>query len=279
MSQQYDLSKFDKVMADVETIKEQGNFIPACDTKEGYEASKRFVLDVTAPARKALTEAHKTTKAPFLDACRYLDQKKKELMPILEQIEAPHKEAYKAVDAAKKAEKERFENELAAKVNSIVELRSLPFNAGSEFITNRIHECGEIDTSHGFYHRASDAENARQESLEALEYALSEALKREAEALEQQERAAAQKQEQARLDAEREALQREREDLEALRKSASSNVSQINTDSTKMASAAEIDIRQFLIDNLNLDASDAVVVAAALASNQVPHVSLMEKAA
>ena len=105
----YDLSGFDKVLADVAQIQESGNFLPDCESKEGYSASKRFVLDVTTPARKALEEAHKKAKKPFWDTCKFLDGKKKELMPILEAIEAPHKEAYKAVDEEKKRIKEEKE--------------------------------------------------------------------------------------------------------------------------------------------------------------------------
>lgn len=107
MSNKFDLAKFDAVMADVEQAKDKGNFIPDMSSKDGYEASKRFVLDVTTPMRKALEKAHKETKAPFWEQCKFLDSKKKELMSVLEEIEAPHKLAYKERDAEIKRKKKR----------------------------------------------------------------------------------------------------------------------------------------------------------------------------
>lgn len=102
----YDLAKFDKVMADVDAVAELGNFIPDMSTKDGYNASKRFVLDNTMPMRKALEAAHKEIKAPFWDACKFLDGKKKELLTLIEAVEKPHKDAYKEHDAEIKRKKE-----------------------------------------------------------------------------------------------------------------------------------------------------------------------------
>ena len=132
MSTEYDLTKFDKVMSDVKEIQEKGNFLPDCTTKEGYDASKRFVLDVTTPARKALEKVHKEVKKPFWDACKMLDGKKKELMPVLEGIEAPHKEAYKAIDQAKKDKAQRFEDELNMKVEELLHYRNKVYGKTSE---------------------------------------------------------------------------------------------------------------------------------------------------
>lgn len=239
MSEQYDLTKFDKVMADVVAIQEQGNFLPDCATKEGYEASKRFVLDVTTPARKALNDAHKETKKPFLEACQFLDTKKKELMPLLESIEAPHKEAYKAIDQAKKEERERFEADLEAKVQGIVSMQNLPIGVASEQVSERIYECGEIDTSHGFYHRATDAETARQESLDILNDALVQVLKAEAEAIEAAKVAEQQRIERERLEAEQAELRRQQEEFEAKQAEAKRVEEERNAKSNAERQAAE----------------------------------------
>lgn len=213
MTTEYDLTKFDKVMSDVKDIQEKGNFLPSCTTKEGYEASKRFVLDITTPARKALESVHKEVKKPFWDACKMLDGKKKELMPILESIEEPHKLAYKAVDQEKKDKALKFEQDLDAKVNALFNFRNMVFGKSSEELSLLIGECGEVDTQKGFYHRAKDAAQARAESLDALNDALLEAVKMEAQAKEQARVEEEQRIERERLYQEQEDFRRQQEEF------------------------------------------------------------------
>lgn len=207
MQNKYDLTRFDKVMSDVKDIQDKGNFLPDCSSKEGYEASKRFVLDVTTPARVQLNTVHKEVKAPFLDACKMLDEKKKELMPILEAIEAPHKTAYKAVDQAKKEEKARFEASIDAKVTELFNYRNQALGLNSSQLSDLIQQCGETDTEEGFYHRSLDAAKARADSLEILNNTLMKVVKEEAEAEQRAIEAEAQRVENERLEAERAALQ------------------------------------------------------------------------
>ena len=83
MSTENSLKEFDKVMAAVMEIQDKGNFLPDTSTKEGYEASKRFVLDVTTPARTKLTEAHKKAKSHWIAGGKNVDNKKNELMDLL----------------------------------------------------------------------------------------------------------------------------------------------------------------------------------------------------
>jgi hypothetical protein len=150
------VAKFDKVMADALKIKEQGNFVPDCSTKEGYEASKQFVTKVTTPARTALTNAHKDAKAYWLEGGRVVDAKKKELESLLLKIEAPHKEAYKAVDNEEKRIKAEKE---AAIENGYLTLRSYSENAlnqSSEYINNLIEECSCFDCDHEVYGKEID---------------------------------------------------------------------------------------------------------------------------
>lgn len=215
MSTEYDLTKFDKVMSDVKEIQEKGNFLPDCTTKEGYDASKRFVLDVTTPARKALEKVHKEVKKPFWDACKMLDGKKKELMPVLEGIEAPHKEAYKAVDQAKKEKAQRFEDNLTAKVQVLFDYRNMVYGKTSDELSVLIGECGEVDTQEGFYHKSKEAAQARTESLDALNDALMTAVKLEAEAAEQAKIAEQNRLQQIELDKQQEAMRLQQEEFDA----------------------------------------------------------------
>lgn len=156
MENNYDLSKFDKVMSDVKEIEEKGNFVPDCTTKEGYEASKRFVLDITTPARKRLTEAHQEVKKPFLETCRFLDAKKKELMPLLEKIEAPHKEAYKAVDEEKKRIKAEKEAAVQRGFDSINHILQSSVGANAETIQSLLGECADFNVDPEIYMKRTD---------------------------------------------------------------------------------------------------------------------------
>ena len=150
------LKAFDKVLADAQSIKEQGNFLPDCSTKEGYEASKQFVLKVTTPARTALTSAHKEAKAFYLEGGRMVDAKKNELMDMIKSCEAPHMEAYKAVDEEKKRIKAEKD---AAVQNGIDQLKSFSehaLNASSEVINSLLEDCQVFDVDPSVYGKRTD---------------------------------------------------------------------------------------------------------------------------
>jgi hypothetical protein len=173
MDNNFDLKKFDKVLADIAEIQERGNFIPDCSTKAGYEASKRFVLDVTTPARKQLEQAHKDTKKPFWDACKFLDSKKKELMPILEAIEEPHKQAYRAVDEERKRIKAEKETRVQKGFDDINALVASALGAASQQIEALLSECADFDVDPEVYgERTGDLVNLHSEAMEKLSAAL-----------------------------------------------------------------------------------------------------------
>ena len=77
MSEVKELIEFDKIAAGIADIQEKGNFIPDMSTKEGYQASKRFVLDETTPTRTRLDKAHKTAKEYWKIGGQNVDKKKK----------------------------------------------------------------------------------------------------------------------------------------------------------------------------------------------------------
>ena len=218
MNNEYDLSKFDKVLADVAEIQEKGNFIPDCSTKEGYEASKRFVLDVTTPARKMLEQAHKETKKPFWDACKFLDSKKKELMPLLEAVEEPHKLAYKAVDEEKKRIKAEKEAAVQRGFDSVINLVNSSVGADSATIQNLLNDCMDFDVDPAVYgNRTDELINVQRESVEKLTDALSrqiqyEEMEKQRQELERQQREL----EEAQREAQRIKEESERKEREAL---------------------------------------------------------------
>lgn len=167
--QNFDLTKFDKVIADVDAVKEAGNFIPDMTSKDGYEASKRFVLDNTAPMRKALEKAHKDIKAPFWDACKFLDGKKKELLTMIEEIEAPHKVAYKEHDAEIKRKKEAYEQAVQAKLDWFDHILNESFNATSEQIEKRLEDCQDYEMDFDFFgNRIVEAQEKQADAISKL---------------------------------------------------------------------------------------------------------------
>lgn len=167
--QKFDLTKFDKVIADVDAVKDKGNFIPDMSTKEGYEASKRFVLDNTAPMRKALEKAHKDIKAPFWDACKFLDSKKKELLVMIEEIEEPHKLAYKERDAEIKRKKEEQEQAVQNKINWFDDVLNKAFNASSSEIEELLEDCQDFDMDFNFFgKRIEEAQEKQVDTISKL---------------------------------------------------------------------------------------------------------------
>lgn len=168
-NQQFDLTKFDKVIADVDAVKEKGSFIPDMSTKDGYELSKRFVLDNTAPMRKALEKAHKEVKAPFWDTCKFLDSKKKELITMIEEIEAPHKLAYKNHDAEIKRKKEEAEQAVQNKIDWFDQVLNNAFNASSDQIEKMLEDCQDYEMDFDFFgKRIVEAQEKQADTISKL---------------------------------------------------------------------------------------------------------------
>lgn len=145
------LKVFDKVLADVQEIKDKGNFIPDCTTKDGYEASKNFVLKVTTPARTALTNAHKDAKAFYLEGGRMVDAKKNELMDMLMEIQEPHQLAYKAVDDEAKRVKAEKEAAIQNGFDTLNGYIQSALNQTSDFIDGLIGDCGSFDADEAVF--------------------------------------------------------------------------------------------------------------------------------
>lgn len=252
MNEVKELVEFDKIAAGIAAIQEQGNFLPDVSTKEGYEASKRFVLDVTTPTRTKLAGAHKTAKAYYLEGGRAVDKKKNEILDLLVEIQKPHMDAYKAKDQEEKDRKAKFEQDIQDKIDILHNYRLLPNGSTSESIADVIQACGETDTQDGFYHRASDAFKVKEESLEILNDSLMQCVAYEAEQARQAEIAEQNRIQQAAIEAQQEQMRLQQEEIN--RKQA-----EIEAAQNEIAEKARIEAeaKQKLIDDKNRAEAEA----------------------
>lgn len=212
MSEVKELVEFDLISAGIAEIQEKGNFIPDMTTKEGYEASKRFVLDETTPTRTRLDKAHKAAKDYWKVGGQNVDKKKNEILDLLVAIQQPHQEAYKAKDQEVKDNKAKFEQDLEDKLNVFHNFTL--FNCGtSDQISGLIDECGEIDTVEGFYHRGADAVKAKADAMTYLNELLMSTVNREAEEKRQADLAEENRLRQIQIDEQQESMRLQQEEM------------------------------------------------------------------
>lgn len=215
MNEVKELIEFDKIAAGIAEMQEKGNFVPDMTTKEGYNASKRFVLDETTPARTRLDKAHKSAKEYWKVGGQSVDKKKNEILNLLIEIQKPHQEAYKAFDQAEKDKKQKFEDDLQIKIDCFYHYANQSINASSDQITSLIQECGETDTQEGFYHRGSDAAKAKAEAMDILNDSLMKAVSREAEQQREAELAEENRLRQIQIDEQQESMRLQQEKMDA----------------------------------------------------------------
>ncbi len=217
MSEVKELIEFDKIAAGIADIQAKGNFIPDMTTKEGYQASKRFVLDETTPTRTRLDKAHKEAKEYWKLGGQNVDAKKNEILTLLVDIQKPHQDAYKAHDQEENDRKAKFEADIQDKINKFYDFKfQVDINkTSSEEMTDIIDSCGEIDTVEGFYHRAKDAEAAKQETMTILNDCLLSIVNREAEQKREAELAEENRLRQIQIDEQQEVMRLQQEKMDA----------------------------------------------------------------
>lgn len=181
MSEVKEIVLFNKIKSGLDSIKEQGDFLPDMTTDEGYKASKDYVLHVTTKARTSLESARKDAKDYWIKGGKELDTEAKSILSKLVGYEKVHMEAYKKRDIDKKLKKEKFEMELQVKINFFSDFLIDLSEFTQESIELMVNSCGEVDTSEGFYNRSLDAAKARSEALEYLDSALMKAVNRDIE--------------------------------------------------------------------------------------------------
>jgi len=123
-----DLAIFDQFETGLANMEAACNFLPDASDNDGYEASKRVYLD-NRKVLKAIDDAHKDAKKPYLDAGRVVDKAKNEIRAKVEAILNPHKLAYQAVDNAQKNKEQTAlkasrqadaELDLSAAINKVI---------------------------------------------------------------------------------------------------------------------------------------------------------------
>lgn len=196
-----ELRLYADIEAQIEVVKDACNFIPDATSKDGYEKSKRVSLDV-GKLMTALENSRKEQKAESLRIGRAIDAEAKDIRAKLEEIQAPHKEAYKAIDDEKK---KREADRVAGLQSRISELRDAP-ETMSDASSDEIKACLEWISAEeclDFYEFTQDALIARNNSKEKLASMFSKALEQEEQARELKELRALQAEQQikAREDA------------------------------------------------------------------------------
>jgi len=128
-----DLAIFDQFETGLANMEAACNFIPDASDNDGYEASKRVYLD-NRKVLKAIDDAHKDAKKPYLEAGRLVDKAKNEIRAKVEAILSPHKLAYQAVDNAQKNKEQtalkasrqaEAESDLCAVINRVIASKGL----------------------------------------------------------------------------------------------------------------------------------------------------------
>lgn len=169
------VTEYSQIAAELEKLRnDYGSVVPDCTTREGYEFSKNAAL-TCRDIRTNLENVRKEKKQPYLDYSRLIDSQAKEIKESLEAIENPHKEAYQAVDARKKAELEA-RKQLIADMNNI---RMWAADKSEDEISEKIEEISNLDVSKEAFGRLlDDAIAAQATAIESLYACHAEAVNR-----------------------------------------------------------------------------------------------------
>lgn len=109
------ITEYDEFQAKISEVRESCNFIPDVSTDEGYAKSKRVALDAGKVLTK-LEKVRKDKKAFFIEGGNQVDIQAKAIKSQLEEFQLQHKEAYKAVDQAKKDREKARKDALESRV-------------------------------------------------------------------------------------------------------------------------------------------------------------------
>lgn len=190
--------EYDEIRAGIDAVKDACNFLPDVSTKEGYEKSKRVALDHSKVLTR-LEKLRKERKTYWLEGGKQVDAQAKSIKSELEAAIAPHKEAYKKLDAEKKEREAARAAELEGRVES---LRNLPEDMRDSSSDEIMCAMAALDTEecldfYEFTMAALEARNASKSKLAELytqtkkredEQAELERLRKESEARAQRDR-------------------------------------------------------------------------------------------
>lgn len=229
------VTEYSQIAAELEKLRSDfGAVVPDCSTRDGYEFSKNAAL-TCRDIRTNLENVRKEKKQPYLDYSRLIDSQAKEIKESLEAIENPHKDAYQAVDARKKAELEA-RKQLIADMNNI---RIWATDKSENEISEKIEDIQNLDVSKEAFGRLiDDAMAAQATAIEALYACHASAVN-------------------ARIEADR--LEQERIELEALR---AEKAARDQAEQDRLAEQQQIERDQRIKDQAAKEAAEQAELAA-----------------
>jgi peptidoglycan DL-endopeptidase RipA len=163
-------------------VRDAANFLPDVTTDEGYEKSKRVSLDV-GKLLTALEKKRKDKKKYFLDGGKAVDSQAKAIAAELEEMQLPHKQAYKELDNLKK---QREADRKQALEDRVAYIRNLPEEMKDSHSSEikAAYESIQADECLDYYEFTEQALKARNSSVGALSKLFTATLKAEEDAIE-----------------------------------------------------------------------------------------------
>jgi hypothetical protein len=182
MSTSISIVEYDEISSQIDTVKETANFLPDVSTDEGYQKSKRVSLDI-GKLLTALEKTRKEQKAHFIEGGRQVDIQAKSIVAKLEEIQIPHKEAYKELDNLKKQREEDRKSNIRDKIESIRLASEGLEDSTSTDIINIIENLNK-DSDFDFEEFTTGAKQAVEDTLKTLNKMQSRKEKEENDAIE-----------------------------------------------------------------------------------------------
>jgi colicin import membrane protein len=178
------IEEYADIEAKLEEVRDAANFIPDVTTDDGYQKSKRVSLDV-GKLLTALEKKRKDKKKYFLEGGKAVDAQAKDIAAKLEEMQAPHKLAYKELDNMKKEREEARKNALEERIVYMRELPELMAESHSSEI-KAAYESVKSDECLDYQEYTEKALKARNTSVDELSRLFDSKLKQEQDAAELQ---------------------------------------------------------------------------------------------
>ncbi len=159
--------QYDKILAGINSLREEADFLPNTSTDEGYQKSKDVSKKVVGKVLTSLEKVRKEEKSESLERGREIDSQAKEIKTILLEIQAPHKEAYEAIDSAKKEKEAKYKADLEERVRYIRELPEAMADMDSDSLLIALQEI-QAEECLNFYEFTEQALKAKNATCNAL---------------------------------------------------------------------------------------------------------------
>lgn len=176
------INAYDEYRNQIDVVKEACNHLPSTITTEGYEKAKRVSLDV-GKILTALDKKRKEIKAESIATGKAIDSEAKTIREQLEELQEPHKLAYKKLDAEKKQRDIDRKVKLELRVADISGLPAAMADSDAAGIKMAMESLA-VEECEDFYEYTAEALKARNASKTALADMFATKLKQEKDAKE-----------------------------------------------------------------------------------------------